>query len=122
MNEYQVAIGESTCASVFWAAPTTAGGKAAIDVRQMSQIALERSTTAKQAIQLMGDLAVQYGFYGADWSGGDNSLGEGGETLTVVDKTESWVFHVLADDTGTSAVWAAQRVPEDHVSFTRYFV
>lgn len=63
----------------------------------------------------MGDLAVKYGFYAADWSGGDGSKGEGGETLTVVDKTEAWVFHVLADDTGASAVWAAQLVPDDHV-------
>ena len=56
------------------------------------------------------------GFYAADWSGGDASKGEGGETLTVVDKNEAWVFHVLGDDTGSSAVWAAQRVPDDHVA------
>ena len=116
MNEHQVAIGESTCAAKLWAAPVTAGGKAHIEVREMSQIALERSTTARQAIQIMGDLATTYGFYAADWSGGDISLGEGGEALTVVDKTEAWVFHVLADDTGASAVWVAQRLEEDHVS------
>jgi hypothetical protein len=37
MNEHQVAIGESTCASRFWAKPTTAGGKAMIEVREMSR-------------------------------------------------------------------------------------
>lgn len=116
MNEHQVAIGESTCASRLWAAPTVAGGKAMIEAREMSMIALERSTTARQAIQIMGDLATTYGFYAADWSGGDISLGEGGEGLTVVDKHEAWVFHVTADDTGTSAVWVAQRLPPDHVS------
>ena len=92
------------------------GGKAAIEVREMSKIALERCTTAKEAVLLMGSLAEQYGFYAADWSGGDASKGEGGEALTVVDKTEAWVFHVIADDTGASAVWAAQRVKDDHVS------
>ena len=61
-------------------------------------------------------LAEQYGFYAADWSGGDDSKGEGGEALTVVDTEEAWVFHVLSDDTGTGAVWAAQRVADDHVS------
>jgi len=111
-----VAIGESTCAAVFWAAPKSAGGSASIEVREMSKLALERTSTARDAVLLMGALAEQHGFYAADWSGGDASKGEGGETLTVIDKTEAWVFHVLADDTGTSALWAAQRVPDDHVS------
>ncbi len=121
MNEHQVAIGESTCAARFWAAPTSAGGKAMIETREMSKIALERSTNAREAIRIMGDLAVRYGFYAADWSGGDLSLGEGGEGLTVIDKQEAWVFHVLADDTGASAIWAAQRVPDDNVSWTYKF-
>jgi len=116
MNEHQVAIGESTCAAKLWAAPTIAGGKARIEVRELSQIALERTKTAREAIQLMGELAVTLGFYAADWSGGDASKGEGGETLTVVDKEEGWVFHVGADDTGTSAIWVAQRLEPDHVS------
>jgi dipeptidase len=115
MNEHQVSIGESTCASVFWTPPTIAGGSAMIEARQLTQIALERATTARQAVQIMGDLAVEYGFYTADWSGGDMSLGEGGEALTVADKTEAWMFHILGDDTGHSAVWAAQRIPDNHV-------
>jgi dipeptidase len=116
MNEHNVAIGESTCAARFTAKPTSAGGQAMIEVREMSRIALERTRTARECIQLMGDLAVQHGFYGADWSGGDASLGEAGEALTVIDTEEGWVFHVLADDTATSAIWVAQRVPDDHVA------
>lgn len=116
MNEHQVAIGESTCQGRFWTYPTSAGGKAQIEVREMSQIALERTKTAREAIQLMGDLATSLGFYTCDWSGGDMSVGEAGEALSVVDKQEAWIFHVLGDDTGTSAVWVAQRVPPGHVS------
>lgn len=115
MNEHQVAIGESTCAAKLWAAPVTAGGKARIEAKMMTMIALERAKTAREAIQIMGDLATSLGFYAAEWVGGDVSLGEGGEALTVIDKKEAWVFHVLADDTGTSAVWVAQRVRDDHV-------
>ena len=118
MNEHQVAIGESTCAARFWSAPATAGGLARIEVREMSKIgnaifildslsihrfrqtALERCSSAREAVKMMGELAETYGFYAADWSGGDASKGEGGEALTVIDKMEAWVFHVLADDTG----------------------
>lgn len=118
MNEHQVAIGESTCASKLYAFPSTHGGKARIEVSQMSEIALERTKTAADAVKLMGKLAEELGFYAADWTGGDASKGEGGEALTVIDPNEAWVFHVCADDTGTSAVWVAQRVPEGHVSIS----
>jgi len=115
MNEWQVAMGESTCAARFWSAPVSAGGKANIEVKELSKIALERCKTARCAISMMGELAEKYGMYAADWSGGDLSKGEGGEALTVIDTEEAWVFHILSDDTGASAVWVAQRVPENHV-------
>ena len=56
----------------------------------------------------MGGLAEEHGFYGPD--------GGAGEVLTVGDTKEAWVFHVLPDDTGTSAIWAAQRLKEGHVA------
>ena len=65
MNEFQLSIGESTCASRFWSPPSIAGGASIIEAREMSIIALERTKTARDAIALMGALAVKYGFYGA---------------------------------------------------------
>ncbi|RHX98435.1 hypothetical protein DYB36_014368, partial [Aphanomyces astaci] len=82
INEHQLAFGESTCGAKLWAKPATQGGKALFDITELARIALERTRTAREAIQLMGDLAVQYGYYGAEWEG-DAVYSEAGETLTV---------------------------------------
>lgn len=115
MNEFQVAIGESTCAARLVASPISAGGKALFDISELGRIALERSKTAKEAILTMGELAEKYGFYGAEWTG-DFAMSEAGEAFTVVDPNESWVFHILADVTGASATWVAKRVPKGHIT------
>eukprot|EP00746_Dinoflagellata_sp_MGD_P164423 gnl/MRDRNA2_/MRDRNA2_93040_c0_seq1.p1 gnl/MRDRNA2_/MRDRNA2_93040_c0~~gnl/MRDRNA2_/MRDRNA2_93040_c0_seq1.p1 ORF type:complete len:572 (+),score=106.59 gnl/MRDRNA2_/MRDRNA2_93040_c0_seq1:93-1808(+) len=111
MNEHQVAIGESTCSGAFAALARGHGGKALMSVDELSKIAMERTTSAKEAIMLMGDLAFEHGFYGA--SGG---IEGGAESLLVADPGDAWIFHVLPDPTGTSAIWVAQRVPEDHAA------
>lgn len=64
LNEHQVGIAESTCSGIYAAKSIAYGGKALLSVDQLSQIAMERATTAKEAVQLMGALAEQYGFYG----------------------------------------------------------
>ena len=30
------------------------------------------------------------------------------------DPAEAWIFHILPDPTGESAIWAAQRVNDEH--------
>jgi dipeptidase len=116
----QVAIGESTCASKLWAPPVGYGGHALLEVSELSQLALERGRSAREAIQIMGSLAEKYGFYSADWDvstwGESRAMGEGGEALTVIDPAEAWMFHITPDDTGRSAVWVAQRVPDGHIT------
>ena len=116
-NEKQVSIGESTCSSLFVAKPIHDGGKALFHMETLTEIALERCATAKCAIQTMGDLSTTYGFYGdgydGDLIGGQD---EAGEALTISDPYETWMFHVMADDTGASAIWVAQRVPDDHIT------
>ncbi|RHZ37905.1 hypothetical protein DYB26_012695, partial [Aphanomyces astaci] len=104
------------CTSKLWTKPVSQGGKALLDITELSRIALERSKTAREAIVLMGSLAEQYGYYGAAWDTPEIAMDEAGEALTVTDPKEGWMFHILPDDSGTSAVWVAQRVPDDHLA------
>ena len=67
MNEHQVGISESTCSAVYSSTPLP-GGKAMLSINALSQIAMERASTAKEAVQIMGDLSQKYGFYGASAS------------------------------------------------------
>ena len=100
-NEKQVSIGESTCSGKFVAKPVHKGGRALFHMETLTEIALERCDTARCAINTMGDLALQYGFYGGGWDGDvEGGQDEAGEALTVSDATETWMFHLLADDTG----------------------
>ena len=98
-NEHQVALGESTCAAVFAGDPQ----RGILTVIDLGMIALERANSSRAAVELMGALAEQYGYNDA------------GESLMVIDPREAFIFHVLPDDTGGSAVWVAERVPDDGV-------
>lgn len=84
---------------------------ALLSINALSQIAMERAKTAREAVAIMGALSQEYGFYGAS-----DSFEGGAESLIVTDPTEAWVFHVLADKTGTSSIWVGARVPDDHVA------
>eukprot|EP00743_Colponemidia_sp_Colp-15_P001817 GILK01001982.1.p1 GENE.GILK01001982.1~~GILK01001982.1.p1 ORF type:complete len:529 (-),score=89.21 GILK01001982.1:265-1683(-) len=59
-------------------------------------------------------MAEQYGFYGG-WLEG-HVKATAGEALTIIDPQEAWILHMMASPNGTSAVWAAVRVPDDEIS------
>ena len=100
MNEKQLAIGE-----------TTIRGKAELRndeglflIEELQRIVLERCTTAREAIQLIGRLVKEYGY------------GDAGECLTFADPKEVWHFELFgAGPIEIGAVWAAVRIPDDHV-------
>ena len=121
-NEYGLSLGESTCGSRLFAAPSYDGGRALLELAELGRIALERCRTAREAIELMGSLAVRYGYFSSEWRASESrpddfsdARSQGGETYTIADPFEVWVMHLSPDDTGASAVWVAQRVPDDHI-------
>ncbi|KDO21506.1 hypothetical protein SPRG_12470 [Saprolegnia parasitica CBS 223.65] len=117
VNEVQLAIGESTCSAKSTGWPLNIpGGHSMFGIGELTNIAMERCDSARCAIQTMGDLAVQYGFYG-EYGGTPEAPGHDSEALGITDKYgEVWIFHILASPANNSAVWAAQRVPDAHIA------
>jgi dipeptidase len=111
MNENQVAISESTIGTVRKLINNTPAAK--IDLTMLSLLGMERSRTARECIQIMGDLAEKYGY----------GFNDNGEMFAVSDPNEVWVFEIMpvgplwTPESGKpGAVWCAERVPDDHVS------
>ena len=81
LNEKQLAIGETTVSG----RDTLQNKKGMFMVEELERIALERCSTAREAIRLMGDLVKTYGY------------GDSGECLTIADKNEVWIFEVFGE-------------------------
>ncbi len=100
MNEKGLAIGE-----------TTIGGRRELNndeglflIENLQAIVLERTSTAREAIRLIGELVKEYGY------------GDSGECLTFADAKEVWHFEIMGGGPfEVGAVWAAVRIPEGHV-------
>ncbi len=101
LNEKQLAIGEST----FSGRPELRSDKGMIDCTALCMLLVQRCSTARQAIQTAGELLKKYG-----WN-------DAGECLTIADKNEVWHLEIVGPGKGkVGAVWAAQRVPDGHIS------
>ncbi|MGZ5497471.1 MAG: dipeptidase [Candidatus Aminicenantales bacterium] len=111
MNDQQLAIAESTIGNVRKLSNPTP--TPATNITMLTLLAMERCRTAREAIKLMGSLAEEYGY----------GYHDGGEMLAVSDPKEIWVFEIMPvgplwtpKSSKPGAVWAAQRVPDDHVA------
>ena len=100
MNEKGLAIGE-----------TTIGGRRELNnneglflIENLERIVLQRTTKAREAIKLIGELVKEYGY------------GDRGECITIADAKEVWHFEIMgAGPLELGAVWAAVRIPDDHI-------
>ena len=101
INEYQVSIGETTYGGRMECVDTTGQ----IDYGSLMYLALQRSKTAREAINVMTSLAEKYGY---------NSEGE---TFTICDANEAWIMEMqgCGGDKKQKVVWVAVRIPDNAI-------
>lgn len=101
VNEKQLVIGE-----------TTYGGRedlweqegAVMDYGSLIYIALERCSTAREAIAMIYDLTSKYGYASE------------GESFSLADKDEVWVMDLIGKGNyGKGIVYVARRVPDGYI-------
>lgn len=97
MNEFQLAIGETT----FDGRPELENRDGLLDYPQLMVLALQRAKTAREAIKVMADLVDEYGY------------GSSGESFSIADKDEAWIMEMIGTGQGGhGAIWVAQRIPD----------
>jgi len=112
MNEWQVAIGETTYGGRHELVDTTG----IIDYGSLIYITLQRAKTAREAIHIIGDLLATYGYASS------------GESFSISDPNEVWILELIGKGTKLStkkktkgenlnkgAVWVARMVPDGYV-------
>ena len=104
MNEKQVIITETT-----WGGrEELMDRRGRIDYGSLIYIALQRATTAREAISIIVNLANEYGYASE------------GETFSIADKDEAWIMELIGKgmnikngvNTDKGIVWVALRVPD----------
>jgi dipeptidase len=103
LNEKQLAIGETTIV----------GRKELVNknglflIEELQRIALQRCSTSRDAVLLIGAYAEKY------------SYADAGECLTIADKNEIWQLEIFGPgEDNSGAIWVAQRIPDNHVAIS----
>lgn len=100
LNEKQLGIGETTISG----RDTLINPNGLFYIEELEKIVLQRCSTARDAIKLIGELVKEYGYC------------DGGECLTIADPNEVWHFEIFGEGPDKiGGVWAAVRIPDDHV-------
>jgi dipeptidase len=104
INEWQVTIGETT----YGGREEMVDSTGIIDYGSLIYIGLQRSKTAREAIQVMTTLVETYGYCSE------------GETFTICDPNEAWIMEMqgCGPDRKISkerVVWVARRIPDNAI-------
>lgn len=103
-NEWQVTIGETT----YGGREEMVDSTGIIDYGSLIYIGLQRSKSAREAIQVMTSLVETYGYYSE------------GESFTICDPNEAWIMEMqgCGPDRSKSkerVVWVARRIPDEAI-------
>ncbi|MBR6167574.1 MAG: C69 family dipeptidase [Paludibacteraceae bacterium] len=99
-NECQVTIGETT-----WGGREALWDTVGVDYGSLIYIALERSKTAREAIEWMITLVNEYGYASE------------GESFSIGDPNEVWIMDLIGKGPGKKgANWVAVRIPDNAIA------
>ncbi|MBN1270998.1 MAG: C69 family dipeptidase [Candidatus Aminicenantes bacterium] len=100
MNEFQVAIGETT----FGGQPECRNPDGLLHYFTMMELTLQRAKTAREAVETMAALVEEYGYAST------------GESFSIADKNEAWIMEMIGPGKGgKGAYWVALRIPDGYI-------
>lgn len=101
MNEHQLIIAETT----FGGRSELYDPEGVMDYGSLIYVALQRARTAREAIDVIVELANTYGYASS------------GESFSIADPNEVWVMELIGKGPGNKGiVWVARRVPDGCIS------
>lgn len=99
MNQYQLIIAETT-----WGGREEQVNEYGImDYGSLIYVTLQRAKTAREAIDIIVDLANRYGYPSE------------GETFSIADTKEAWIMDLVGKGEEKGIVWVARRVPDGYI-------
>lgn len=100
MNEYQLAIGETT----FLGREELWDKDMPLKYWELMSLALLRSKTAREAIEVITSLVKIYGY------------GSEGESFSIADPNEAWILEMIGTGGKGGSVWVARKVPDGMIA------
>ena len=114
MNEFQLAIGETT----YGGRSELSDSTGIMDYGSLIYTTLQRAKTAREAIKVIAELVEEYGYYSS------------GESFSIADPNEVWIMEIIGKGTelktnrktkttynaNKGAVWVAMQIPDGYVS------
>ncbi len=101
MNDHQVSIAETTTGG----RPELVNPDGMLHYWQLMRLSLQRAATARECVEIMGELVEKFGYRSS------------GESFCIGDPHEAWIMEMVGPGPGNSgAYWVALKVPDGYIS------